>query len=121
MQSWDGQHVTTVTFWDNVCASGSHDSFYLSPCLALLRGNGGLPYGSIPPKGIALRRESSRRLESVSARSNPADDYDDDEGDLGATDSGDPQGRHNLRSHFLQPFSRWGGRYLALQTALHHA
>lgn len=71
----------------------------VSPMLVFckLRGNGGLPYGSGPPKGIALRRESSRRYEPVSARSNPADDDDDDEGDLGATDSGDPEGRHNLR------------------------
>lgn len=57
------------------------------------RGNGGVSYGH--SKGIAMRRESSRRYESPSARSNPNDDEDD--ADLGATDSGDPQGRHNLR------------------------
>lgn len=65
----------------------------LKSILLSFRGNGCVPYGH--PKGIAMRRESSRRYESPSARSNPNDDEED--ADLGATDSGDPQGRHNLR------------------------
>lgn len=61
----------------------------------LCRGNGGLPYGAAHPKGIALRREGSRRYgDSAGGVSNP---NDDDDNDLGATDSGDPQGQHNLR------------------------
>ena len=67
--------------------------FLLKSISLLFRGNGCVLSGH--PKGIAMRRESSRRYESPSARSNPNDDEED--ADLGATDSGDPQGRHNLR------------------------
>lgn len=60
------------------------------------RGNGGLPYGSGPPKGIALRREGSRRAsQAEAAPSNPIDDEDDP--DLDPSSSEDPQGQHNLR------------------------
>ena len=60
------------------------------------RGNGGLPYGSGPPKGIALRREGSRRSsQAAAAPSHPIDDEDDP--DLAPSSSDDPQGQHNLR------------------------